>query len=75
MKARQTPRQRAKQFELLQKQQADLLKLGDRHWQWMKDADDLESRRIYREIAKMIRKVANRYDDLLKALHKQQDPS
>ena len=74
MSARQTPRQRAKQFELLQKQQADLLKLGDRHWHWMKDTDDLEARRIYREIAKTIRKAANRYDDLLKILHKQQDP-
>jgi len=73
MSARRTPRQRAKHIELLQKQQADLLKLGERHWHWMKDADHTETRRIHRGMANLIRKVADRYDDLLEALQKYRD--
>lgn len=73
MSSRRTPRQRARHIELLQKQQAELSKLGERHWAWMKEADDVETRRIYRGLAKLVREAADRYDDLLVALHKPGD--
>lgn len=73
MSARPTPRQRAKHIELLKNQQAYLLVLGDRHWRWMKDAEDMETRRVHRSIANLIRKAADRYDDLLETLQRQQD--
>jgi hypothetical protein len=73
MSATRTQRQRAKHVELLQKQQADLLKMADRHWQWMKDADDIETRRVYRGIANLIRKSAEWYDSLLDTLQKKHD--
>jgi len=73
MSARRSPRLRAKHIELLQAQQAHLLVLRDRHRRWMKDADDIEVRRIYRKIAASIKTTVDQYDHLLDTLQSQRD--
>jgi hypothetical protein len=72
MSTRQAQHLRALQIEALKIQQEHLLVVRDRHRAWIQNSDDMETYRIRREIIDLIEKTIDHYDELLKALQRQE---
>ena len=63
-------RLRSQQIEALKIQQQYMMVVRDRHGAWNKDSDDMEIKRIRREIVELVEKTIAQYDHLLEALRR-----